>query len=383
MIKAADFLGPARQRGYNFWSGVPCSYLTPFINAVLGSRDLDYVPASVEGEAVAVAAGARMAGRKTVVICQNSGLGNAVSPLTSLNFPFRVPTIFVTTHRGDPGVPDEPQHELMGQVTGKLLETMGIPWEPFPADPLAVGPALDRAEKWMALKSLPYAFVMKKDTVADHPLKPRPRTRATPAPAVSGRFSAAPGRRMSREAALKLIREILGQDCALIATTGKTGRELFTLGHRPNQFYVVGSMGYASAIALGVHEGLRAKKSVAVIDGDGAALMHMGAFATIGARRPERFIHVVLDNEVHDSTGGQATVSATVDFAAVAGACGYRRLLRADTPAALAAALRKARDGKGPVLLHAKIAAGSMKNLGRPTVKPPQVKEEFSRWLTA
>ena len=104
MIGADAFLAPARARGFAFYAGVPCSFLTPIINRVIGDRALDYVGATSEGEAVAIAAGAWLAGRKTVVMCQNSGLGNAVNPLTSLSFPFRIPTLLVVTWRGQPGI---------------------------------------------------------------------------------------------------------------------------------------------------------------------------------------------------------------------------------------------------------------------------------------
>src|SRR4030095_16746636 len=113
-------------------AGVTCSFLPQSINRPLSSPPLDYVGATGEGEAVAIAAGAWLAGQKTVVMCQNSGLGNAVNPLTSLSFPFRIPTLLVVTWRGQPGIHDEPQHELMGQITGRLLETMRIPHRAFP-----------------------------------------------------------------------------------------------------------------------------------------------------------------------------------------------------------------------------------------------------------
>ena len=132
MLEAKDFIEPALARGYGFWTGVPCSFLTPFINYVISDPRLRYVGAASEGEAVGVAFGAQLAGRKTVVICQNSGLGNTVNPLTSLNHPFKVPTLLITTHRGAPGLKDEPQHELMGQVMTELLDAMRIPWRPFP-----------------------------------------------------------------------------------------------------------------------------------------------------------------------------------------------------------------------------------------------------------
>ena len=133
MIKAADFIEQLRRRGFSHWSGVPCSYLRPFINFVIDDKGLNYTGAASEREAVGISMGSYLAGRKTVTMCQNSGLGNMVNPLTSLNFPFRVPTLVITTWRGEPGKPDEPQHELMGQITHQLLDTMRIPWMPFPS----------------------------------------------------------------------------------------------------------------------------------------------------------------------------------------------------------------------------------------------------------
>src|SRR6201996_2740002 len=132
MITADQFLRAADSAGFDFYAGVPCSFLTPLINGVLSQRGLAYVGAASEGEAVAIAAGAWLAGRNTVVMCQNSGLGNAVNPLTSLNAPFRIPTLFVTTWRGEPGLKDEPQHEVMGQITHDLLRLMGIEHSLFP-----------------------------------------------------------------------------------------------------------------------------------------------------------------------------------------------------------------------------------------------------------
>src|ERR1051326_4017433 len=150
MITADAFLTEARRTGFDFYTGVPCSFLTPLINGVLSERSLNYVGAASEGEAVAIAAGACLAGRATVVMCQNSGLGNAVNPLTSLNAPFRIPTLFITTWRGQPGGPkDEPQHVLMGRITERLLDTIEVAHARFPATVEAVGPALDVAQAHM------------------------------------------------------------------------------------------------------------------------------------------------------------------------------------------------------------------------------------------
>ena len=154
-IPAAAFLDAAAARGTRFHTGVPCSFLTPLINRVASSTDLRYVAAASEGEAVAIAAGAWLGGQGTAVLCQNSGLGNAVNPLTSLNHPFRIPTLLVTTWRGQPGLKDEPQHALMGRVTQALLDTIGVPHQPFPREEAGIAPALDSAQAPRARCSVP------------------------------------------------------------------------------------------------------------------------------------------------------------------------------------------------------------------------------------
>ncbi len=174
MIAADAFLAPARARGFDFYTGVPCSFLTAMINRVISDRTLDYVGAASEGEAVAIAAGAWLAGRRTVVMCQNSGLGNTVTPLTSLNFPFRIPTMMIVTWRGQPGLEDEPQHELMGQITDTMLDVMRIPNAGFPQSGDAVAAAIETAERTMDETGLPFAFVMPKGSIAAEALDEAP-----------------------------------------------------------------------------------------------------------------------------------------------------------------------------------------------------------------
>ena len=140
-------------------------------------------------------------------------------------------------------------------------------------------------------------------------------------------------------------------------------------------------MGCASGMGLGV--ALNTAKSVLVLDGDGAALMKMGTLATIGAQAPANLVHVVLDNGVHDSTGGQATMSPHVNFAEVAIACGYRSGFFCDSQYEFEMALKTAQEGQGPTLIHAKIAPGSLDNLGRPTVKPKDVARRFQAFLAS
>lgn len=378
MISAPAFLEPLRRRGFTHFAGVPCSFLQPFINYVISSPELDYVGATSEGEAVALSFGAHLGGARTVTMCQNSGLGNTVNPLTSLNHPFRVPTLLITTWRGEPGLKDEPQHGQMGRITHRLLETLEIPWRKFPEGEADIPAALDEAGAVMN-GGRPFAFVMSHGAVADCELSEPPLPPALGAVA-AGEFAASAADRLTRTGLLELALAELRGDEAIIATTGKTGRELFTLADRPNHLYVVGGMGGASAIGLGLAR-VRPQQPVVVLDGDGAALMKLGNLATIGFCQPANLLHLLVDNEAHDSTGGQRTVSGRVDFAAIAAAANYRHARRADRPEDIRAALRELRGLPGPSLLHVKIRAGSPAKLGRPTVPPHEVKERFMAWL--
>src|SRR4249920_2450054 len=166
MISAASFVEHLRGVGYSQYAGVPCSFLKPFINYVIDDSSLNYIGASSEGEAVGITLGAYLAGRKTVTMCQNSGLGNMVNPLTSLNYPFRVPTLLITTWRGQPEVKDEPQHEQMGRILHRLLETLEIPCLPFPRSEAEIAKTMAQAEASMEQRKRPFALVMQKGSIA-------------------------------------------------------------------------------------------------------------------------------------------------------------------------------------------------------------------------
>ncbi len=376
MLEAGDFLQAARTRGFGFYTGVPCSFLTPLINRVIGANDIRYVGAASEGEAVAIAAGAWLTGEHAVVMCQNSGLGNTVNPLTSLNFPFRIPMLMIVTWRGQPGIKDEPQHELMGQITGSLLEVMGIGHRSFPDSSEGIDTSLAAADAAMAETGLPFALIMAKGAVRDEPLDARP----PPARPAGGRTDLTRGgARPRRIDVLERLLALAPETAAMIATTGRCGRELFTLADRPQHLYQVGSMGCASAMGLGV--ALNRPPPVLVLDGDGAALMKLGSLATIGAYAPPNLVHIVLDNGAHDSTGGQPTVSASVDFAAVAAACGYAHGTVTDELSGFATALDSALRTPGPHMIHMQIAPGSLRDLGRPTVAPREVARRFQAFL--
>jgi len=381
MIQAGDFISACVLRNYTFFTGVPCSFLSQLINCVNQNDELNYVAATSEGEAVGIASGAYLAGRKPVVMCQNSGLGNALNPLASLNFPFRIPVLLIITLRGELGLNDEPQHELMGQITGKILDTLRIPWSFFPDNKKGINKIMNQAEREMEKSKLPFALIMRKGDVSNVDLEPASlAVSGSNKIFIEGKFKVNPKKRMLRIEAIKIIRDGFSCKDVFVATTGKIGRELFTLGDNENQLYVVGSMGCAAGIGFGIQH-VNSKQGVIVLDGDGAALMKMGTIATIGHYKPRRFMHVILDNEAYESTGGQSSVSVSVDFCKIAGACGYSRCFRADTKNDLINLIKSVKKLSGPILIHIKIKNDSLSDLARPKLKPYQVKERFMMFL--
>jgi phosphonopyruvate decarboxylase len=383
VIEAAQFVEAARERGFDWYAGVPCSYLTPFINYVLQDESLNYISAANEGDAVALIAGVALGAsgvhkaRRGISMMQNSGLGNAVSPLTSLTWTFRLPQLLIVTWRGQPGVADEPQHALMGPVTPAMLDTMEIPWELFPTQADAIGPALDRASAHMDSTGRPFALVMQKGSVAPYKLSKKGlsgvRQRALNERAEVVSF---PGERVSRHAALQRVIELTPKESTVVlASTGFCGRELYAIDDRENQVYLVGSMGCVTPMALGLALS-RPDLLVVALDGDGAALMRMGVFATLGAYGPSNLTHLLLDNGAHESTGGQATVSQGVEFARIASACGYALALDGDDLSVIDR-LFEAKDIDGVRFARLSINTGTPTDLPRPSITPEDVRRRL------
>ena len=382
MIEAKEFIEAARELGFVRYTGVPCSFLTPFINYVINDNALEYIASTNEGDALATTSGSVIGGQRSIVMMQNSGLGNAVSPITSLSYIFRIPFLIIVTHRGEPGVKDEPQHELMGQITEELFNTMQIPSETFPSETKEIIPALQRAEKFMSKEHRPYAFIMKKGSIAPQKLdKKMIKDIAKSKTEIRSLFDEKLTR-LDRNTVLRhIINHTSVDDSILIATTGFTGRELFSINDRVNHIYMVGSMGCASSFGLGLALA-RPDLKIIVIDGDGAGLMRMGNFATIGTYASNNFIHILLDNEVHDSTGGQSTVSKNINFAMIAKACGYSTTLSGNKME-LIDELFSLNKNEGPVFGHLKICSGTIENLPRPNVKPNEVLRRMMRHINS
>jgi phosphonopyruvate decarboxylase len=374
MINTRIFGKELKKLGFGFFSGVPCSFLKNLINYAI--NECDYVAAANEGDAVAIASGAYIGGRKSVVLMQNSGLTNAVSPLTSLNYPFRIPLLGFVSLRGEPGIPDEPQHELMGRITTKMLDLMEVQWDYLSNDLEEAKRQLVQANQHIE-HNRPFFFVVKKGTFDEVVLQKQQLSIHLNQIKVQGM---AENQLPTRHEALTVINSLKDCQTVQLATTGKTGRELYEIEDADNNLYMVGSLGCISSFGLGLSLA-QINKDIVVIDGDGSLLMRLGSLATNGYYNPPNMIHILLDNNAHDSTGGQSTVSHNTHFVDIAASCGYTKSLYVHNLKELEASLKDWKKTKGLTFLHMKISKKSKEKLGRPKIKPHEVKERLRGFL--
>jgi phosphonopyruvate decarboxylase len=372
-LRPADAFAAFRRAGVDFWAGVPDSLLKDFCRYVeVHAAEHSHVIAANEGGAVAIAAGHHLAtGAVCGVYLQNSGLGNTINPLVSLADPavYEIPLVLLIGWRGEPGTQDEPQHRRQGETTLQLLETMGVPTRVVPRDIEGFGDAVDWAVTTAKARAGPTALVVPAGSFEPY----------------EGAERSDPGVGLpAREDTLVAVAEGLPDDFAIVATTGKTSRELYEhrrrAGGPTREFLTVGSMGHASQIALGIALARPAQRTC-IFDGDGAAVMHLGSLAVIGEHAPPNLYHVIFNNRAHESVGGQPTPTRRLDFPGLALAAGYRRATSVDTLDAVAPAVAGLTADGGPALLEIRIRQGSRPDLGRPEEPPGESRRRFTAWL--
>jgi len=370
MLSTKVFGEELKKQGFTIYSGVPCSFLKSLINYAI--NELEYIAAANEGDAVAIASGAYLGGKKSVVLMQNSGLTNAISPLTSLNYSFRIPILGFVSLRGEPGIPDEPQHELMGTITTQMLELMQIEWEYLSVNIHEAREQLRRANEAIENEKS-YFFVVRKGTFDNETLSKQTQS-------VSLNYEKKPKRHYDqspiRNKALATINALRDENTIQLATTGMTGRELYEIEDAECNLYMVGSMGCIGSLGLGLAIS-QPQKNIIVIDGDGSLLMRMGSLATNGYYHPDNMLHILLDNHVHDSTGGQNTVSHNMDFINIAASCGYARSIHVHNLQELKEEIMSWKVNQTLTFLYMNISKKSSELTGRPKIKPYEVKERL------
>jgi len=358
----------------DFFAGVPDSQLKALCNYLIntyGVNGTNHIIAANEGNAVGLAAGYHLATGKTpVVYMQNSGEGNVINPVASLmnDKVYGMPCIFVVGWRGEPGVHDEPQHIFQGEVTCKLLDVMDIEYMILSKE-TTVEEVNNKMEEFSKLLKAgkQVAFVVRKGALS-----------------FDGKVEYKNNNSMLREDIIKHIVAVSKED-TIVSTTGKASRELFEIRESNKQghgfdFLTVGSMGHSSSIALEIAL-QKPEKKIWIIDGDGAALMHMGSMAVLAANSPKNVVHIVINNGAHETVGGQPTVMSGVDVVAVAKGCGYKNAISVASFQGLDKALQNAKELNELSLIEVKCAMGARDDLGRPTTTAKENKEAFMQEL--
>ena len=370
MIDPEKLVGELSEIGIDFFAGVPDSLLKDFCGYVQDKTEpTKHLITSNEGSAIASASGYFLStGKPALVYMQNSGLGNAINPLVSLTSQdvYRIPMVLMIGWRGEPGKQDEPQHQKQGKITIEQLEIADIPHLIISESTKVEEMSLWITNSLEKHKS-PIALVVKSGTFSKYDKNKAESFPKSP----------------SREEAIKELLPLI-DDSILISTTGKTSRELFELRQtnlgKQRDFMMVGAMGHASSLALGVALN-RVERNVVCLDGDGAALMHLGALATIGKASPANFTHVLLNNSAHESVGGQPTGADGIDFGNLAISLGYRNYRLAEKLEDVKSAWLDLETETGPNFLEIRIRQGSRSDLGRPSQTPQENKQNFMRWV--
>lgn len=303
--------------GVKFFTGVPDSLLNDFCLYMMNNiPDSRHVMAANEGNAIGIAAGNYMAtGNIPVVYMQNSGIGNAANPLLSLTHDcvYGIPMILVIGWRGDPSINDHAQHKKQGELTPVLMKDMDIPYEILDSDDTVIDKFTWAVNKAKEISS-PVALIAKKAILTQ---KEKKQT-----------YAESP--LMNREEAIAAVIDVFGEDAVYLGTTGRATREvneqlkLHGIGEG-HEWQNVGSMGHVSSVGLGLALG-RPDKRIVVFDGDAAAVMHLGALATNCRYKAPNLIHIVLNNGVNESVGGQQSAGQLIDLTGVANSCGYRNV---------------------------------------------------------
>ena len=340
----------------SYFTGVPDSYLNGFCNYALANCGNRNVITANEGNAVALAAGHYLATKEIpLVYMQNSGEGNAINPLASLvdKDVYAVPMILLIGWRGQGNTePNHPQHWRQGEITASVLDIMHIPYSILTDDNEAFARAVDKAVTYCREARGVYAFIAPKGVMAD-PDKPNNVDAAYP---------------MSREEAIEVILDHMPENTIYSATTGRATRELFFLRQKRGEtkardFLNVGSMGHASSVALGIALA-RPDRPVVALDGDSAAMMHMGAMTMVSKVKAPNFLHVVLNNGAHESVGGQPSAGHLVDFTKIAQACGYATVGKAvETEGELTEAIEQLKNCPKAAFIDCRIHKGLSRKL--------------------
>ncbi len=376
MIDLEKLLICFQSEGVNFITGVPDTLLNDFcLYAIDKWPGGQHIIAANEGNSLALAAGYHLAtGSIPLVYMQNSGLGHVVNPLLSLAHKdvYGLPMVMLIGWRGDPKMKDHAQHIKHGEITPALLDLMNVPFKILEHDTddtlIKAKWAVNTAKK----TSNAVALLVRKGILAK---------------CEKNGFKEHGTKLISREEAIECVIENVPENAIFVASTGRTSRELHALRNSSGQrhasdFLNVGAMGHTSSIALGLAMGL-SNRFVVCLEGDSSAIMHLGALTTTGVVKPDNFLHVLLNNGVHESVGGQPSAGFSADLTAIAEKSGYNTVGGAvKTVKEIKSSINFLLEKKGPCFLEIIIKKGIRSDLPALKFDLLSSKEDFMKNLS-
>jgi phosphonopyruvate decarboxylase len=302
MINTNEFVKMLEKEDYTHLCVVPCSFAKNLINSCINNEKIEYIASASEAVACSIAAGLKVAGKKPIVIMQSSGLTNAGSCITSLLKPYNITFPIITSWRTYKEGDSEIQHKHLATELPKLIEAYGYDYEIL--DQNNINKAVLQINKADNSHTI---IILKKDTFDKVELKDKFKLDLSDYP--------------KRSEYLKILnKKFKNSNTVFIGTTGNTAREMYSFMPDTNNFYMVGNMGGALSLGVGM---AKAGKKVFVLGGDAEFVMHMGGLATAGRYKDLDLTYIVFDNESNKSTGGQATFQEHIDYIGIAKSCGF------------------------------------------------------------
>jgi len=364
-MKVDVFIEELQTHGFGPVTGVPCSIFKDLINYLQIEKTIKHYICSSEGEAMGMAGGFALSGKKPVVYMQNDGLGNAINPLSSLQLLYNLPALLLISWRAKPGMKDAPQHQIMGNVLIDLLNIFKIPYIILNENDQNVNDYLIRADKHLKEFSTPYAFIISKGYFEQYGNKILEKSEK---------------QRFTRLDYLEELKSNIKPKDIILGATGFSGRELYQTFNHNGKFYMMGSMGCLASVGLGIAE-CNLDRNIYVLDGDGALLMKMGTLSTVGYYKPKNFIHILFNNLMYESTGGQETASSVVNFSVIAENCGYISVFNVNNPNELKKILSELAFLEKPLFINISIKSGTTEELGRPSDSPVTMRNNLLDFL--
>ena len=354
MIKIKSLINLLKKNGNNFFTGVPDSVLKELSIYLQSKSKKEHIIASNEGSAVSIGIGHYLSTKKIPCIyLQNSGLSNALNPLISIadKKVYSIPLILIIGWRGSPKIKDEPQHNVKGKITLDILKLLNIKHTIIRNNKDLV--KFDKLIKNAKKNKNIVACLLEQGTLEKSKKISKKKD-----------FY-----RLNKEFFLKSFLETVSNNTRIISSTGYNSRELIYLRNKydlnnSKDFYMVGGMGHTSSVALGFS--ISTNKKTICIDGDGSFLMHLGSIKTAGTFANKKFKYILLNNNSHDSVGGQNTYTDKIDFKKLSNSLGFKKFYCIQNNKNLKINIKNFLNEKDLSFLEVKISNSKIKNLPRP-----------------